>query len=196
MATEVKTPALTVRRRFAAKCERVFQASTRKRFTTFFTVGLLVAATQLFAANGAAAKFEQLKQLAGTWHGKNPQDKMVTVTYEVVSNGSVVMERMSQPDESDMITMYHLDGDQLMMTHYCSAMNQPRMRAENGGDANVMAFQMFDITNLAAKEAGHMQAMTMTVKDADHIVHEWKFVDNGKEMAAPFVLTREDLSQK
>ncbi|MFQ5652683.1 MAG: hypothetical protein ACE5IY_22345 [bacterium] len=159
-----------------------------------FAVGLLAARVQ--AGEGAAAKFNQMKLLSGSWRGENHEGKTVSVIYEVVSNGSALMERMKSGDEPDMITMYHLDGDQLMMTHYCSAMNQPRMRAEIDDNANVVNFALFDITNLEQESDGHMVRMVMSIKDSDHLTHEWTFLEEGKKMAAPFELERVKMSQK
>ncbi len=166
-----------------------------KRITLTLATCLALYASQLLAG-GPAEKFEKLKTLAGSWQGTNYQGKPVTAIYEVVSNGSAVMERLQNEGELDMVTMYHLDGENLMMTHYCSAMNQPRMRAELSDDANVVKFAMFDITNLASKDAGHMEGMVLNYKDDDHIVHEWTFVDKGKPMTAPITLERQKMSTK
>lgn len=166
-----------------------------QRVTLMVATCLVLSASQLLAG-GPAEKFEKLKSLAGSWQGTNFEGKPVTAVYEVVSNGSAVMERLQNEGEPDMVTMYHLDGDNLMMTHYCSAMNQPRMRAESSDDASRVKFVMFDITNLASKDAGHMEGMLMNFKDADHIVHQWTFVDKGKPMTVPIELERQKLSKK
>ncbi|MDR4471533.1 MAG: hypothetical protein MRJ92_02410 [Nitrospira sp.] len=45
------------------------------------------------------------------------------------SGGTTLTETLTPPDSPPMTTMYYSDGDQLMLTHYCSLNNQPRMRA-------------------------------------------------------------------
>lgn len=164
----------------------------------FFGYVLLAAmamfCTQLSAGSHAQAQFEKIKSLAGEWQGEGPEGK-VTVVYEVVSNGSAVMERMQSAGQPGMITMYHLDGDHLMMTHYCAAMNQPRMRAAEGADANVLAFNLMDITNLTDPAAGHMKGLTMTFRDANHLTADWTFEENGKETSGPFELERKAAAQ-
>ena len=170
-----------------------------KRFClVMLMLGFVLTITNARAGDGAKEKFEKIKSLAGEWHGKNPSGKPVTVTYEVVSNGSVVMERIQPIDEPDMITMYHLDGDHLMMTHYCSAMNQPRMRAASGGgDENVIRFSLLDVTNLAKPTDGHMQKLVITIKDENHLATQWTFVTDGKaEGGAPFELVRKKTDMK
>ncbi len=82
--------------------------------------------------DGAAA-FERLKSLVGTWEGSSARDGAARVTYELVSGGSVLVERFSAeslPGGGAMLTTYYPDGADLMLTHYCLAKNQPRMRAE------------------------------------------------------------------
>src|SRR5664279_4568255 len=106
----------------------------RNRWWFALCFGLLLGATlpaqmQSPAPAGNPA-FEQLKSLAGTWEGKIPGGATATLTYEVVSNGSVVMERLRPSREPEMITMYSLDQARLLVTHYCSAGNQPTMRTD------------------------------------------------------------------
>src|SRR5262245_33835119 len=85
------------------------------------------AATERAAHDWAAAGFEKLKSLAGEWQAQGPHG-LTKVSYEIVSGGTAVMETIIPPQEPTMVTLYHRDGDQLMMTHYCSGGNQPRMR--------------------------------------------------------------------
>jgi hypothetical protein len=81
------------------------------------------------------AAFEKLKGLAGTWSGPvgTVDGPKGTVRYEVVSGGSAVMEVLFPGDPHEMRSMYHLDRGDLVMTHYCSAGNQPRMRLSKTG---------------------------------------------------------------
>jgi hypothetical protein len=140
--------------------------------------GLMIALVSMASDKGAAPTFEQLKSLAGTWEGKGPEGKMYTSTWAPVSGGSVMMERMQS---DDMVTMYHLDGARLMMTHYCGAKNQPRMVAEISPDGKTISFNFLDATNLASPNAGHMRRMIMTLEDADHFSQQWFFRDGGKD---------------
>jgi hypothetical protein len=91
----------------------------------------------------AEAAFERLKGLAGTWETLVDRKHRGVATYTVTGGGQVVLEVMG-----GMATAYHLDKDTLMMTHYCGAGNQPRMKARTiGTDGRHIAFQMYDITN-------------------------------------------------
>ena len=95
----------------------------------FVLVCLLAAGGAGLEARGkeqAEKGFDRLKALAGNWETKGPDGAPLKVTFTVTSNGTAVMEHMSY---NDMITMYHRDGDQIMLTHYCGGNNQPRMKA-------------------------------------------------------------------
>ena len=137
------------------------------------------------------AGFEKMKSLVGEWTGKSRDGKPVTISYALVSNGSAMMEKIGMPHESDMVTLYHPDGDSLMMTHYCSAHNQPRMRAGKvSPESRRIAFDFVDATNLASPDAGHMHRLVMTFEDRDRIVQEWTWREKGREKIEIFTLER------
>jgi hypothetical protein len=79
-----------------------------------------------------------------------------------------------------MLTVYHLDGDRLLLTHYCMAGNQPRMRAAAfNPESGELEFQFVDATNLAAG-AGHMHNAKLRLVDNNHLATEWQFYENGQ----------------
>jgi len=86
--------------------------------------------SSLLAQSKAEEGFEKLKSLAGVWQSKSPDGHPLSISYEVVAGGSAVMETRVPVNEPSMISIFHLDGEKLRMTHYCSIGNQPRMLAE------------------------------------------------------------------
>jgi hypothetical protein len=89
------------------------------------------------------------------------------------------METLSM--HGGMVSMYHMDGANLMMTHYCAAQNQPRMRAEPAKpDDKKLIFNFLDATNLADPKDPHMHNLVMTFVDADHLTQEWTMFQDGK----------------
>jgi len=149
---------------------------------------LLLSAFALTAvADTPASHFDQLKKLAGNWEGKRADGKPVSITLHVVSDGSALME--VDPGEN-MVTMFHPDNDRLLMTHYCSAHNQPRMVAEVSPDGKRFTFNFLDGTNLAKPNSGHMHRMVLTIDDASHITQQWFYIDGAKEMTETFKLER------
>ncbi len=134
--------------------------------------------------------FDRIKTLAGNWEGM-VQGKKVTANYKVMSAGSAVM--MVQEGEApgeEMITIFHPDNEKLMVTHYCSAKNQPRMRMVPGPDPNVIKFEFLDATNLPSPNAPHMVGLTLKMVDKDHHVQTWTFAMDGKTMTENFEMKR------
>src|SRR6516164_8827081 len=132
---------------------------------------------------GASQRFEALKGLAGDWvevdkDGK-PTDKVVS-SIRVTSGGNTVQETLFPGSDKEMITMYHLDGADLVLTHYCSLGNQPRMRAEPGKEANKIAFKFTGATNLKSSDDHHINQATLTIVDKDHFKAEWASCKDGK----------------
>jgi hypothetical protein len=128
----------------------------------------------------ATAAFNKLKTLAGTWEATGKNGK-VTSSYEVISNGSALVEHLKTPGEGEMLTVYHLDGDHLVLTHYCTAGNQPNMQAETYDPASGKI--VFDFTgggNLSDPNTGHMHNVAIKFASADAFTADWTFQENGK----------------
>jgi hypothetical protein len=153
--------------------------------------GLMVLA---LAAGGrgddAAAKatpthpgLEKIKSLAGTWveadkDGK-PTDKVVSVV-KVTAGGSAVQETFFPGEPMEMVSVYHLDRGELVMTHYCVLGNQPRMKADPKSPSNQIRWQFAGGTNLDPSKDAHMHGATVTFVDADHIEIAGEAWENGK----------------
>lgn len=149
---------------------------------------LVAAATVAMAQTDAQKTFARLKTLDGMWAGKDPRGEDVKVSFRSTSGGSALMSEIM--GKEDMISMFHLDGNRLLMTHYCAAGNQPRMKASASADGKTVTFDFVDATNLATADAGHMQRMVLNMIDDNHHTEEWTFLDHGKEMKETFDLQR------
>jgi hypothetical protein len=100
------------------------------------------------------------------------------------------MNLLKPQNEPEMVTMFHLDGPVLMVTHYCSAGNQPRMVAGPSKDPKVIAFTFKDVTNLSSPTAGHMRGLVLTMVDKDHHTEQWTFRQDGKDQTDTFTFAR------
>ncbi len=136
-----------------------------------------------------ADHFDRLKKLEGNWEGVKPDGQAVEVTYKVMSDGSVLVETLKLAGEPNMVTVYHKNGNKLMMTHYCSAGNQPRMQASILDDGN-LGFQLLDVTNLKDKSEGHMKKLKVVFVDDNHFNQVWTWSEKGKMMANTFTFER------
>ncbi len=130
------------------------------------------------------AAFERLKSLAGEWksdsgHAGEPAFKVI---YKVTSNGSVVMETIAPGTDHEMVSMYHLDGGDLKMTHYCMLKNQPRVKLDaKASTPDRLVFDFDGGTNLDPAKDMHMHSVRILFKDKDHVESEWEAYQDGKK---------------
>jgi hypothetical protein len=160
----------------------------RNLATVAATLILVFSASVVMADSEARKSFDLLKGMEGSWTGKNSQGEPLHVSFRMTADGSALMSEINGHGRQNMITMFHMDGDRLVMTHYCSAGNQPRLKAISA-DTKSVSFEFFDGTNIGPGD-GHMQRVTFTQPDADHHSEEWVFLDHGKEMKELFTLER------
>ena len=160
-------------------------------------LSLFLLAAAAFAQTAAQKSFDQLKSLTGSWEGTTSEGTSVTVSFRNTAGGSALLSEIQGMGHEDMITMFHLDGaNRLLMTHYCSAGNQPRMAATASPDGKTIAFDFLDSTNLATVDAGHMQRVVISMVDPNRHTENWTFVDHGKEKKVLFDLQRREIAQK
>jgi hypothetical protein len=160
---------------------------TRRTWIAGFVALSLVAGAR---GDDAAAKaapahpgLEKLKKLAGTWveadkDGK-PTDKVVSVV-KITAGGSAVQETLFPGEPMEMVSVYHLDKGDLVMTHYCVLGNQPRMKAESGPKPNQIRWVFAGGTNLDPAKDTHMHGATVTIVDDDHLEIAGEAWENGK----------------
>jgi hypothetical protein len=93
---------------------------------------------------------------------------------------------------NEMTNMYSIDGDSILVTHYCALGNQPHMCCCDYSDPSVFAFAYMSCSNLAHPKAMHMADVTLTIKDSNRIEEKWTNVAEGGEKVthAVFDLTR------
>ena len=150
--------------------------------TSAFISGMSLAGPSMAPMAKAVPEFNKIKSLVGEWQGQSQDGKSAKVSYTLVSDNSALMERLAISGESEMVTMYHPDGDHLMMTHYCSAHNQPRMRSEKASaEIKSIVFDLVDVTNLSAPDAGHMKRLVLTFTDSNHFTQEWTWTEKGRD---------------
>jgi len=147
------------------------------------SLGLAALAAEEHPSKKDPAGLARIKALAGEWEGKTSDGTPVKLSYEVVSAGSTVVETLKPGGEATMVSVYHADGDSILMTHYCAANNQPRMRAKaTSADPKELVFGYVDAANLSKPDEGHMSGLTLTFEDADHLSQAWTWTgpDGGK----------------
>lgn len=129
-------------------------------------------------------QFEMIKKLEGEWTGTGSSrgkvfDDNVTVTYEVSSVGFAVVETPYAGTVNEMITVYYVDGSDLVLTHYCAAGNQPRLRADRNSPEGKLVFRFAGGTNLDPAKDDHMHDLTMEFVGPDRLRCVWTSYSDG-----------------
>jgi len=143
----------------------------------------------LFLGTGSSAlagsDFDRLKTLEGEWEATTAEGK-TRIIYNVISNGTALLETIVS---ENMVSVYHPDGNGILMTHYCAAGNQPRMRAQAPSSDSIV-FQYVDAANLKSRSDGHMHRLVIKFKDANHVTQVWTWKEGEKETNSEFKLER------
>lgn len=160
------------------------------RFTgTLFAPAAVICALAMPSHGGppsgqdARVLFERLTALEGDWIGTSTKGWTDRSTFKTIAAGSVVVQSSfdAHPGEM-MMTLYHLDGSRVMLTHYCVAKNQPRLVAtESSPDGRAVTFSFLDVTGIPSRKEGHMDKAVFTFTDEDHFTSRWTWYDNGEE---------------
>ena len=80
-----------------------------------------------------------------------------------------------------MTTVYYLDGDNVQLTHYCMAGNQPTMRGTYAPETKTLTFDFVSATNLNSADDGHMHHAVYVFLDENHMKQTWTFQNKGKD---------------
>jgi hypothetical protein len=149
-----------------------------------------VSAAAQSKASPAAQAFARLKDLAGRWAFRDsvdggtasgrPEVVTGTVSYELVSNNTTIQERVHGPDHgtANMISMIRLDGDRLVLDHYCSSATQPRL-VSRGLEGDHIRFVFESGTGLASPATGHIHAATFSFSPDGGFESRWTWKEPG-----------------
>lgn len=143
--------------------------------------------------SNAQKAFEKLKTLSGSWQGAI-MSVPINYTIRAASSGTVILlegntEKGPTPDHE--ITMFYLDGDRLLATHYCDAGNRVNLEGKVSTDGKSVEFSFLDVAG--STKGGMVKRMMFTMIDANKHVEEFTFVmPNGKpiELRGEFQRTK------
>lgn len=128
-----------------------------KKLFTFFGVLFLYTSICIAGINPVlepipADDFTMLKSLEGKWAGTlertNGSSDSFNIEYSITSNGSALMEE-SFTGGIEMLTIFNLQNDELLLTHYCGLKNRPVSRLESSKDGVFMFTTDAELSNLS-----------------------------------------------
>ena len=167
--------------------------------------------TKAAANTGVDAKvaFKRMKTLTGTWSTQNssePKEEHAsgkedahgdgTVVFKLTGAGSAVVETQFPGSNHEMVSVYHLDGDDLRMTHYCAAGNQPKVKLDRANSKPDELIFVFDGgTNLDPQKDMHIHGLKISFQDDGKVASAWEAYMGGKKaMTTTFMMTRKSES--
>ncbi len=127
-----------------------------------------------------AEVFTRLKSLVGEWEGKTEKERVLKVIYRLVANDSVLVESWTLAPGQETLTLYHLDGTDLLATHYCAVGNQPRLRLKTPATESGFVFEFVSATNLAKPESTHQHQFEIRLLGPDLMWRSETYLESGK----------------
>ena len=155
----------------------------------FVLIGTVV--TPALEKPNSVLAFERLTSLVGEWRGTQ-DGRGMSLTYTMTAKGSALMEEF-RAGKTVMVTMFTVDGDHLVATHYCSAGNQPQMmtKAITDPSAKSLTFSLSHAYGMKTPADWHNTGLTVTLEDDRHLTQVWTYEYNGETGTNTFHFTRE-----
>jgi hypothetical protein len=126
----------------------------------------------------AKAAFEQLTGLAGQWRSADPTDA-TSVDITTVANGSTLVETWTMSPTRRSMTLYTMDGDRLLATHYCPQGNAPRLVFTRTDDSGAHHFEFLDGANLQDPKGSHEHAFWIRKDAGGSLTRNETYIANG-----------------
>jgi hypothetical protein len=174
------------------------------RRTVILTAMLVLGALGAVAGDGheheATAiddpRFEFLKSLQGTWVGKSDMEGMppeLSFEFRLTAGGTAIQEREMIGTPMEMLTVYHMQGADLVATHYCMLGNQPRATAAAGVVGRTLEFGCDGTPgNAASHDDEHIHGWSIRLAEDGKLYYSARLLKDGRVNEAPgMVLQRQ-----
>src|ERR1044072_5751714 len=162
------------------------QATINRLWLPAFLICLVVAGTSkaqtMSPPNNAAApsdpqkEFDQMKALEGSWQG-TIMGISINVTIRLTSSGTAILHEATtgggRPPNHE-ITMFYVEGDRLLATHYCDGGNRARFEGKMSPDGKTSEFNFLDV--VGNTQGGLVKRMAFTIIDANKHLVEFTFI--------------------
>jgi len=128
------------------------------------------------AQSDAKKAFEKMKTLAGSWQG-TVMDIPINFTIRAASSGTAILHEGDTsgggPPKHE-VTMFYVEADRLLATHYCDAGNRSHWEGKMSPDGKAIEFSFLDVAG--PTRGGYLKDMVITMIDADHHIVAFTFV--------------------
>ena len=128
------------------------------------------------AQSDAKKAFATLKTLAGSWQG-TIMGISINFTIRAASSGTAVLHEGNTDGggpPNHEITMFYLDGDRLLATHYCDGGNRTHLEGKMSPDGKTIELSFLEV--VGSTRGGYLKGMVFRMIDANHHAVEATFV--------------------
>ena len=136
------------------------------------------------AASSAEERYEQIKGWEGRWNVEEVD--ALQIVFEQTARGHTMVERWETASGLHSMTVYHVDGDAIVATHYCPQGNQPSL-VSGSGDLKTIAFEFRDMTGLDKGES-HTHSLSFT-QNLEGSLHRREVYMESSGLGDPTTLT-------
>ena len=143
---------------------------------------------------------EHIRKMVGAWYAADddgkPTDQLMS-TYRVTAGGSAIVEVLFPGQNHEMMSVYHMDGGDLVMTHYCALGNQPRYRARWGKNDKQIVWDFRGAGNMHSEKEAHMHDGVVDILGTDRYFAKWHQHKDGEVVyTAEMNVVRKTASEK
>ena len=101
---------------------------------------------------------------------------------DLTGNGSAVVEKLFPGTSHEMMSVYTMDGNDLVLTHYCAMGNQPRMKlAKTAANPTTLTFDFAGGSNLDAAKDTHIHSGSIRILEPGRIEADWAVFSKGQQ---------------
>ena len=122
-------------------------------------------------------KLAMIKKLVGDWYAVGEDGRateQLVSSMRISAGGNAVLETLFPGTANEMLTVYHQDGDDLVLTHYCVVGNQPHMKARSNGKPNQIEFLCQGGGNIRSPQDAHMHHATYEFVNEHRMRTKWE----------------------
>lgn len=124
-----------------------------------------------------------VRSLVGRWEtddqdGDGSPD--VVCEYRTTAGGSAVVETLFPGRPEEMVTIYHLDGESIGVTHYCMMGNQPYLKSTGESTSAHIVFECAGGANIDRSADDYMGSLVLEIgADGESLIQRWGHFKSG-----------------
>ncbi len=136
------------------------------------------------------SEFMSLKHLVGDWSGIDEDGHLARVNYRLTANQSALVEDWTFYNDAEALTIYHMDKETLMATHYCPIGNQPRLDLNARRADGTLFFECVSATHLESFDHPHEHAFNLKIHADGTLYREETYMEKDGQLHSNGILFR------